>query len=648
MNKKNLIIGVIILFLLISWTIVYSLFTQKSSLVSKNTIQEKKKNSKKIYKHTFPERLSSSDFFKWEFISNEVASIYPRRDALVRDILVDIWDTVKAGQTLAILFNPWVGWEGQSKINIKSTLLQTKRNLLWNIKEVKNAKISEILTKIIEKEIILDETSKNFDAKINQLNSLEKNKTLSEDFSIKNSQTKIDIEKNNLSVLEQSLEDAISLKQEIISESEKNISQKKELLQKSIDDILSKIIPMFFIWEESNIDYNEIKRWDISYLFWAKNSINRNLLLQKINNFILKNKDEEKYILEKYKELLEINKLLIISLQNTVISVDIEESKIKNSITAIQGYEIILLNYKEIYDDSINSNRIISQSQEEKISKLKTQIQTQKSVILWAESWYNLISSLKNEKITDIEESIKKLKSDKSLSVNKLKAELVTLKKTKKLLEAQENQKITSINNDILVAKSNLNSEYIKSWDYKIISPFSWIISKRTIEIWAKISSNKEAFRVTWVKNSLSKITKKEIKFFVPESLKQNIELNKEITFYFWNEKNQTFTWSIYRISPEVDANNFSILVQAKISDTINFPNKSTVRVWFKTEKNIFKVPSKSIYNKWKRKIIYYKKDNWKIWVRDINIISEDWEFYLISGEIDEKLKIVTTPIFIK
>jgi hypothetical protein len=70
---------------------------------------------------------------------------------------------------------------------------------------------------------------------------------------------------------------------------------------------------------------------------------------------------------------------------------------------------------------------------------------------------------LKNEKITDINESIKKLKSDKSLIINKLKAELETLKKSKILLEAQENQKVTSIENDISIAKSNLNSEYIKS-----------------------------------------------------------------------------------------------------------------------------------------------------------------------------------------
>jgi len=105
-------------------------------------------------------------------------------------------------------------------------------------------------------------------------------------------------------------------------------------------------------------------------------------------------------------------------------------------------------------------------------------------------------------------------------------------------------------------------------------------------------------FRVTGVKNSLSKVTKKEIKFFVPESLKKSIELNKEITFYFGDNASQSFTGSIYRIAPEIDENNFSILVQAKVDENINFPSKSTVRVGFETDTNIFKIPSKTIYNK--------------------------------------------------
>jgi hypothetical protein len=102
-------------------------------------------------------------------------------------------------------------------------------------------------------------------------------------------------------------------------------------------------------------------------------------------NLFINNK-EELNTLNQYEKILEINKLLINSLQNTIISVDIEESKIKDNITAIQGYDIILLNYKEIYDDSINSNKIVVQSQAEKISKIKTQIKTQESIILSSKS----------------------------------------------------------------------------------------------------------------------------------------------------------------------------------------------------------------------------------------------------------------------
>jgi len=51
------------------------------------------------------------------------------------------------------------------------------------------------------------------------------------------------------------------------------------------------------------------------------------------------------------------------------------------------------------------------------------------------------------------------------------------------LLIAKENQNITSIKNEISVAQSNLNKEYVSSGDSKITSPFSGIISKRSLEL---------------------------------------------------------------------------------------------------------------------------------------------------------------------
>jgi hypothetical protein len=188
----------------------------------------------------------------------------------------------------------------------------------------------------------------------------------------------------------------------------------------------------------------------------------------------------------------------------------------------------------------------------------------------------------------------------------------------------------------------------VNSWDYKIVSPFSWIISKRDIEIWEQISPNMEVFRLTWVETTLARITKKEVKFYVPENVKENLEIWKEIVFSLWDNTSTSFTWSIYRISPEIDEKTFSITVQARVDENINFPNKSTLRVWLKTQEEIFRIPSTSIYNKGERKIVYYKKENWKLWVRDINIISNDGEYSLVTWKIDDTLKVVTTPIFIK
>jgi hypothetical protein len=124
------------------------------------------------------------------------------------------------------------------------------------------------------------------------------------------------------------------------------------------------------------------------------------------------------------------------------------------------------------------------------------------------------------------------------------------------------------------------------------------------------IKPSMEAFRLTDVETTLSKITKKEVKFLVPESLKENIVNGKEITFSLGDNESNSYTGSIYRISPEVDEQTLSIIVQAKVNDDISLPNKSTLRVNLETQEEIYKVPSSTIYNKQERKIIYYKKDN--------------------------------------
>ncbi|QFR38843.1 HlyD family efflux transporter periplasmic adaptor subunit [Candidatus Gracilibacteria bacterium 28_42_T64] len=575
---------IIMLSLLIGGGAFISTNTPENGIVN-NTDQKK---NKKTYEYTFPERTSKNDSFKGEFISNDIASIYPRRDALVRDILVDIGDEVKAGDTLALLFNPGVGGEGQSKIKLKDTVVSTKYNLLSDVKSVKNAKVSEIDAKIYEKEIIISETIKSFDSQITKL------KKQIADGEVKNN--------------------SISSLNEKIYNSKNNIFQKEELLNIKTEEVFHNIIPIFYIGNEDEIDYDKINTHDLSDIFGAKNSGLKNSLLETVVSF-----QSDKGSLntsDKHNELTSINNNLIEVLKNTIISVDTTETQVTSYINLINQYNSELSEKKESYDDAINNYNILLKSEEEKTE--------------------NLVLELA------------KLKTNTSLQLETLKASLETLKKSKNLLIANENISITTLKNEIAVANADLNSEYIKSGDYKIISPFSGVISKRGIEVGEKISPNMEAFRLTGVDTTLSRITKKEVKFYVPENVVKNLGIGKEIVFSLGDKIDSSFTGTIYRISPEIDEETFSITVQARVDANITLPNKSTLRVNLETKKEVFKIPSSSVYNKVERKIVYYKKENGKLGIRDVNIVSDDGEYSLVTGSFDETLKVVTTPIFIK
>lgn len=612
-NKKWWIIAIICIIIVVIISITLYQINNQNDIINTSIDNTKEK---KVYEHTTPERVSKNDYFKWEFISNDTASIYPRREALVRDIFVDIWDRVEEWDTLAILFNPWVQGEWQSKINIKNTIVSSKNSLLQEVNSVKIAKIAELDQKIIQKEIILEETIRNFDAKLNEIWDKDANGS------------QYQVLQKSLENLQKNHENAITTKTEVLAENSKNILQKEQLLDSKIDEIYNKIIPILYVWNESDIDYIDIKSSDFSDMFWAKDSNLKYNLISQLKSF--HNKYDSLEWDEKYNNLLDINEILIEVLHNTIISTSTPQDIIQAHISNINTYNTSLISQKEILDDAKNTYKVLVVSHKEKIENIELQISQKENEI-------SLLSTQSHS--TD---------SEKSLMVSKIKADIETLIASKNLLIANENKSITSIENEIAIAQADLNSEYLKSGDYKIISPFSGIISKRNIEVGAKVSTSVEAFRISGVETSLSKITKKEIKFYLPEDLKENVEMWKIIIFSHWDNERKSFTWSIYRISPEVDENNLSITVQAKISESIRLPNKSTIKVNLETKQEIFKIPSSTIYNKEDRKIIYYKKDNWKLWIRDITIVSDDWEYSLISWNISDDLKIVTTPIFIK
>lgn len=575
------------------------------------------KKSQKTYEHTFPVQEVKNDYFSGEFIRNDIASIYPRRESLVKDILVDIGDSVRAWETLAILFEPWI--EGQSASNIwfKSTIVNSQEKILSDSKKVKDAKIQEFDAQIKQKEVLLADTLINYDAKIN---------AVWDDAADGWSQYSVWYQK--LETLKSDLEKALVSQGQVLQDAQENITQKKDLFSIKVDEVYTSMIPMLYIGEELYIDYETLEKRDLHTLFSVKNTSVLQNLVSDVQKYQTNRAHQE--IAKNYTDILNISKLLKSALEGTLTSVnEISQETIDSYIVELKTLELSLQSSRENYDDALNQLNIIKASQEEKISRIESNILEQK------------------ESLALIASNVTTLESEKKLQVEKLRSEIETLKKSKELLIANENKSISEAENSVAIARADLNKEYVASGDFKIISPFSGVISKRDIQIGEMMSPSMEAFRVSWVDNSLSRITKHEIKFFIPENLQGSFQLWQEVYFSLDDEA-KTFTGSIYRISPEIDEETKMITLQAKVADTITFSNKSTIRVSLETESLSYKVPTSSIYNKDERTIMYYKKDNGKLWVKDIVIISDDGEFSIVTGDFDETLKIVTTPIFVK
>lgn len=584
-------------------------------------MSEKKTTWEKVYEHTFAERVVKNDFFQGEFINNEVAAIYPRRDALVKDILVDIGDTVEVWQTLALLFEPGVEWQASSSIALKSTLVQAKNNLLGEAQKVKNTKVAELDTKIQELGMVIAETEKNFDAKIAGIGDINNIGDVV-------AGNELQIEIRNLEILQADLKTALASREVKLRDSQNNIDQKAALFETKVGEIFSQMIALVYIGNEHLVDYEKVDKSDLHYLFGAMNASSRTELVSKIRSYQLQKSSLDPF--EKSDLLISISPLLITALENTVVGDEITEAVLTAAIASANSYGSELILQKESYEDAVLSHQILQNSEAEKIANLESKIEKQLNVVALVTSKLNI------------------METDKSLQLEKLKAQLLTMKKSRDLLIASEDQNLTGIRNDLWIARADLNKEYVASGDYKILSPFSGTVSKRNIQIGEKASSSIEAFRIAGVDNSLSRVTKKEIKFLVPESLQVDLQMDKEVMFTTSDNAWTQFTWTIYRISPEIDPMTRTITVQAKVDESISLPNMTTVRVNLETEQAIFQVPTSSIYNKGERKIMYYKKDNGKLGVQDINIISDDGEFSLVTGDFDESLKVVTTPIFVK
>jgi len=234
----------------------------------------------------------------------------------------------------------------------------------------------------------------------------------------------------------------------------------------------------------------------------------------------------------------------------------------------------------------------------------------------------------------------------KSNKVHMLTAQLMTTKEHLDFVTSQQQQMVEKTKNMVGVADAMLSAQYTISGHREIRSPFSGVISKRFIEVGGMAMPSMPAFELVDVETSLSKIAKNEIQFGLPENLLAALSVGNTVTFLMPNDDIKTYQAEVTRISPQVDMQTHTITVQAKIDDSLNFPNHSNVRVRFVDQKSpTFQVPSFAVKREEEGNILWVldAKTN-KPQKISVTVRSEDGEFAEISGDITEDTQIILDP----
>lgn len=641
--KKTYIVW-FILFSIVLSSILFFVFAKDGWVDIKNN-SIKNTDDEFVYDYINPEVVNENREIVGTFLANDVSSIYNRRSWIIKDILVDIWDKVSVWETLALVFDAWVEWEASASIYEKNTRVEAAKIDLENAKKEKKEKINELNKKLDEQYILLNEAQKNSEIEVKQVSNLKENTSTIESDTIWLKKQTIEVEKKSLQLFEKNLIDAeLSKKSKLIDiENKKNQSISNSLIV--INESFDKIIDFMYLWEDRLINNKVFSSDDISIYLSAKNSTVRNDFLLKVQWFYAENKTAENIDLL-FKNLFEIYDLAPSAIDNTIVSSNISQASIDKYRTSIFSANKSLIDSESSYRNIIVSYDLILREQDEKINFISNNIEKQKEVILLAQK--NLEISLNNQIRTNsnLENELYKVSIWQNSKIEAIKANIEVLKQSIITIETQEEKKIDSYKNNLNISLAEFEKTYSIFWNNKIISPFDWVISKRYINVWDMIWESSTIFDMVWVKNSLSKKAEKEVVFSIPKELSDSIKIWSEITFSQSESKSIAYTWSVWRISPQIDPLTNTIQVQAKVNN-IELPHQTKVWVNLDTTKNYFRVPFSSIYEKENKKVVYFLRESWNLWYRYVNVINNIWEFVDIEWDnLGSEYKIITSPLF--
>lgn len=527
---------------------------------------------------TSPELISdeSSVVLLGTVLSHETANIYPRREGIVEDVYVDIGDTVKKGQIVALLLPK--GVEGQSAAIIAE----------------QQARKAQAESNLKTAEIVAEETIIGSQQKISEL------------------QTDLEIAKH---AQEAMLADFAQKEAQILQTREQaytTVRSARQLIEQTL--LGSNSRPGQQLQEDDLLDQlgllSPLLRYDILPQFNDMYELEQQYLS-------LSNRQQEEKIYD------------LIAQTETTFSTLLSLLGATPTVPSTQSGK-----FTQTELASITSQVLSSQNA---LLKAKEMLQD-------AETSFDSMTAAE----PDVYRAYRTGNSDlaKSSNVKKFESQIVTAYNSLELTKANQEQMIERQRTQLSIAESQLNREYAQTGHRQIRSPFSGVVSKRFVEVGQIVMPSMASFELTGVPTTLAKKAKAEIRFGLPEELRDAVEIDDSITFFLPADELESFEAVITRKSPQVDMQTRTFIVHARVPDELKLPHQTSVRVRITdSSRPLYRVSSL---------LVKREDDRNFLWVLDpesnkpekqyVSVSAEDGEFADITGDISEETSILLDP----
>ncbi len=589
-------------------------------------------------------------------ISNETANIYPRRDGVVADVLVDIGDSVAKDQVVATLLPRGVEGQSSATIGERGAYVAQGRSDYEAAQQVANARIAQAEQVVADKRIVFQNALRNTEAIIGEKTSGLDTTVASEAEKFSAALQQIEVAKVDLELAKTRLTAQKASREQKLAQADDNIDQALDQLSKAITHIRQtgeQVLAEVGIETRertSSGGFRALQQTELPYEFGFNDLSAKTEMTNRYNE--LRNSEAAFTTLppdrkaDSTKALARFADEFLDALQTVLNasrdSQNVTRTMLSSMLTRTQAGHELLLKQEEKYDDALAARRVTLTTEDEQISTLEREIEAKQELLTAAERNLAVIESDQSKATTLSERQLETAEAMQTSEIEALKSQVAIAEKNLELVKAQQAQAVERARTSLGVASAAYSKEQTSSGHQEIRSPFAGVVSKRLLRVGEAVIPNQTAFELVEVKTTLAEKAKREVQFGLPEELATSLTVGQAVSFFTLEQEDEADTAEVTRISPQVDSATHTFTVQAKLPDELKLPHHTSLRVRIETgDTPVYRLPSTAIDREDGENFVWILADTDAPERQKITVLAEEGEFAEITGDISEASEII-------